>query len=980
MKPAYDYSGATYDFFFTRFGRDSLDGAGFPLKSTVRYCPDSFSCPYANAFWDGSQMTYGDTFASADDVVGHELAHGLTEFTSNLFYYFQSGAINESLSDVFGEFIDLVTTSPDDTAGDRWQMGESLPIGAIRDMEDPTSFGDPDRMGSPNYTLDEFEEDSGGVHSNSGVNNKAAFLITDGGTFNGQTVTGLGLEKTARLYYVVETQFLLSASDYADLGTALGQACDNLVGTFSFTASNCVEVREAVTATEMLTNDGGAPEGPACPVGQSPNYVALDDLESATGWTASAISGPNAWTFDTGYATSGDTMLWGQNLTTVSDSVMTRNAGILIPSGAFLRYRHAYGFEDGFSEAYDGGVVDYSTNNGSTWNRLAADYDGTLSSSYSNPLGGQAAYVGESNGYISESVPLTGLAGQTVRFRFRVGTDSSVGDLGWVVDDIGVHTCGAVTPPAPDTVPQSDTSARGDFNGDGFGDLATGAPGEDVGSVVDGGIVHVIYGSAAGLTSTNNQSWNQQSSGIIDTVETGDGFGSVLTAGDFNGDGRDDLAIGAPGEDVGSVVDAGAVNVIYGSAAGLTSTGNQWWHQNSTGIADSAETGDGFGGALAAGTLNTGVHAELVVGAPGESVGSAADAGIVHVLPGGAPGLTATGSQMWSQISSGITDVSEVGDRFGASLAIGAFNSAAGLDLAIGAPGEDVGSVADAGLVNVIYGSASGLISTGNQVWSQSSTGIADPAETDDHFGSALAAGNLGTDAFADLVIGVPDESVGAAAGAGIVHVIPGATAGLTATGSQLWSQNSSGITDTSEAGDSFGASLAIGAFNSAAGLDLAIGAPGEDVGSVVDAGAVNVIYGSASGLVSAGTQLWSQSSTGIADAAETGDRFGTALAAGTLNTGTHAELVVGVPSESVGAYAGAGIVQVLPGAAAGLTATGSQLWSQNSQRHRRHRRGRRRIRQLARSVNAQRRPATRFVRLRPRACPLALGGLTTTR
>ena len=99
-------------------------------------------------------MVYGDTYASADDVVGHELAHGFTEFSSNLFYYYQSGAINESLSDVFGEFVDQTTASPDDTAADRWLMGESLPIGAIRDMENPGAFGHPDRMGSANYWTD----------------------------------------------------------------------------------------------------------------------------------------------------------------------------------------------------------------------------------------------------------------------------------------------------------------------------------------------------------------------------------------------------------------------------------------------------------------------------------------------------------------------------------------------------------------------------------------------------------------------------------------------------------------------------------------------------------------------------------------------------------------------------------------------------------------------------------------------------------
>ncbi len=158
------------------------------LISTADYCDPAATCPYANAFWNGTQMAYGDGFAQADDVVGHELTHGVTDHESRLFYYYQSGAINESLSDVWGEFVDLSNTTGTDTATTRWQMGEDVPgFGAIRDMEDPTLFGDPDRMRSPNYYGG--EDDGGGVHYNSGVNNKAAFLMTDGGSFNGRTVT-----------------------------------------------------------------------------------------------------------------------------------------------------------------------------------------------------------------------------------------------------------------------------------------------------------------------------------------------------------------------------------------------------------------------------------------------------------------------------------------------------------------------------------------------------------------------------------------------------------------------------------------------------------------------------------------------------------------------------------------------------------------------------------------------------------------------
>ncbi|HEX8683812.1 MAG TPA: M4 family metallopeptidase, partial [Ardenticatenaceae bacterium] len=186
---AYDYAGNTYDFFKNEHNRDSLDGAGMALISTVRYCDPDQPCPLENAFWNGQQMAYGQGYASADDVVGHELTHGVTNFSSNLYYYYQSGAINESFSDVWGEFVDLTNARGNDTAGVRWLMGEDLVIGAIRDMKNPPAFNHPDRIGSSIFYCG--SEDSGGVHLNSGVNNKAAFLMTDGGTFNGRTVTGL---------------------------------------------------------------------------------------------------------------------------------------------------------------------------------------------------------------------------------------------------------------------------------------------------------------------------------------------------------------------------------------------------------------------------------------------------------------------------------------------------------------------------------------------------------------------------------------------------------------------------------------------------------------------------------------------------------------------------------------------------------------------------------------------------------------------
>ena len=133
---AYRYAGDTYDYYLAQHGRDSYDGAGAALLSTVRYGT------VVNAFWNGSQMVYGPGFPAADDVVGHELTHAVIEHEANLFYYMQSGAISESLSDIFGETIDLTNGAGNDGPGVRWLIGEDLPGGAaIRSMMDPSAFG-----------------------------------------------------------------------------------------------------------------------------------------------------------------------------------------------------------------------------------------------------------------------------------------------------------------------------------------------------------------------------------------------------------------------------------------------------------------------------------------------------------------------------------------------------------------------------------------------------------------------------------------------------------------------------------------------------------------------------------------------------------------------------------------------------------------------------------------------------------------------
>jgi hypothetical protein len=418
----------------------------------------------------------------------------------------------------------------------------------------------------------------------------------------------------------------------------------------------------------------------------------------------------------------------------------------------------------------------------------------------------------------------------------------------------------------------------GDFDGDGYFDLAVGVPYESVGSVARAGAVNVIYGgSVGGLDTAGNEYWNQNELNVAGDAEEDDHFGHALAAGDFNGDGYDDLAIGIPEEDVGAVVDAGAVQVMYGTADGLTGIGDQLWTQEGA-----AETGDLYGSALATGDFDNDGYDDLAVGIPSEDLVSVLNTGAVDIYYGSSSGLIVrVSNDFWHQDRTGVADTAEENDLFGFALTAGDFNGDGYDDLGVGVPYEDAGSpvVANAGAVNVLYGSSSGITGSGSDFWHQDASGIGSLNEEDDRFGFALTAGDFDGDGYTDLAVGVPYEHWNLE-DTGIVQVLYGTTGGLSAVGDQIWRQDITGIAGTEETDDRFGYALAAGDFDGNGYVDLAIGVPYESVGSEDQAGAVNVIYGSDMGLTAAGDQMWWQGDDGLQGFAETGDRFGYALAA----------------------------------------------------------------------------------------------------
>ena len=418
-------------------------------------------------------------------------------------------------------------------------------------------------------------------------------------------------------------------------------------------------------------------------------------------------------------------------------------------------------------------------------------------------------------------------------------------------------------------------------------------------------------------------------SGAAAAQPTSSSAQSPQLVADFNRDGRPDIVVGAPGQDVKGKADAGAVNVLYGSTSSSGWSG-QTWTQDSPGVADVPETGDQFGYSVATGDFNGDGYTDLAIGVPYEDYGHR-DAGVVNVLYGSRYGLRAAGSQLWWQGSPGIDGVSGTGDRFGYSLATADFGWGRYDDLAVGVPWDD-GTHTDDGAVNVIYGSASGLRATRNRLWTQDSYGILDSPETGDRFGYTLAAGNVGGNGFADLAIGVPYEDYGSRRDAGAVNVIYGSPYGLVWSGNEIWYQSSLHAKEGSETGDGFGRSLAIGNLGKSGYADLAVGVPYEDRYGRTNSGAVDVIYGSTSGLAAAGSQFWSQDSFGVNDTAESYDMFGYRLAAGNFGKSGYADLAVGVPYEDYakGRY-NDGAVNVIYGATNGLTWSGDQIWSQDT-------------------------------------------------
>lgn len=255
---AYVNTGRAWTYWKDVFNRDSFDNGGARLISTVKY-----GSGYENAYWDGSQMVYGDGMTTID-VTAHELTHALTEWTADLEYLDQSGALNESFSDIFA-----VMARRHATGVLTWTIGDGSAVGVIRDLSNPTAYGQPDHLSNYAATCD----DHGGVHINSGIPNKAFY----------NAVQKVGFDKAQRVFYLALTAFLLSDSEFNDTRAATVQAATQLYGSSSGVPAQIAD------AWNLVGVDGSA-EPPEADCGCSVNAALAGATTGSDPLSASVVA------------------------------------------------------------------------------------------------------------------------------------------------------------------------------------------------------------------------------------------------------------------------------------------------------------------------------------------------------------------------------------------------------------------------------------------------------------------------------------------------------------------------------------------------------------------------------------------------------------------------------------------------------------------------------------------------------------------
>ncbi|WP_328375274.1 VCBS repeat-containing protein [Streptomyces sp. NBC_00440] len=441
---------------------------------------------------------------------------------------------------------------------------------------------------------------------------------------------------------------------------------------------------------------------------------------------------------------------------------------------------------------------------------------------------------------------------------------------------------------AHSAAPAAGAPEKADFNGDGYADTAFTAPSATVGGKAGAGYVGVMYGSKSGVNKASKQVIDQNTAGVPDSAESGDAFGSAIASADLDGDGYTDLIVGAANEDAG-VGKLGTLTVLWGSATGLS--GGAVLAQGDT------DTG-GIGDKLAVGDFN---------GDGGQDVVTVAGNQHLRVLSGP---FKRDGSAKSTSV------IRDTEDTRYLDIAAGDITGDGVTDL-VGTIND--GDEYDARRVRFLPGTANGLgapkiVEDAKGNWVEG--------------GEHVTTGDVNHDGYADIVVGRPVEGYDSdlnlpLAKGGMIMYIPGGASGPQGTKAKAFSQDSAGVPGASEVGDKFGEAVSVGDTNGDGYGDIAVGLPGEALGTKAKAGQVIVLPGSATGPTGTGSKAFNQDTPGVEGAVEANDAFGGATSLMDANGDGRAELVVGSPGEN----ANAGSVWVLPGSTAGTTGTGSMTF-----------------------------------------------------
>jgi len=457
----------------------------------------------------------------------------------------------------------------------------------------------------------------------------------------------------------------------------------------------------------------------------------------------------------------------------------------------------------------------------------------------------------------------------------------------------GPTTARPVSPQAPAKGEAGVLSS--DFDGNGYEDLAVGVPLEN-GSYPDQGEVDVFYGGGGGLRATQPL-YIRSMPGINQSFYK---FGSGVAAGDVNGDGYADLAIGVPGYPLEGFGEVGTVILIPGSPQGLVP--DEALYLNAKDAGHNLSNGEYFGAVLTTGDFDGDHLADIAVGAPSADVHDVQHAGGAAVFYGHRSLANVAKNGTYLHLFGAHTN-----DDFGASLAAGDFDGDHRDDLAVGAPLSDVllqpgGRYTGAGNVWVYDGSSDGVKQTRVHRYFQRGTGSKPQIRA--FFGAALAAGNFDGDRWDDLAVGIPFFSeTHHLRAAGAVEVFYGGPVelGRGPGNTDFLEEGFHGVPSRLHREDQFGLSLAAANFGRGDREDLAVGVPGKDVEGKSNAGAVIVLYGTNDGYFNThDNSLLSQGQGEVVGRPDPNDAFGAALAAASFRGYSRADLAVGVPGEDV--------------------------------------------------------------------------------